>query len=476
MKNIIKILYVILILFMATSCEKYLDEPKPTDELSSTDIYSSRAGVDAYFSGIYQLFRTQYAYGDPADGGTTDVGGIYSMYFARSMKGNDVIQKQSWFMWDYDHTNREPTYRRVSVTWQYLYEMVKHANTIIREVAASELGDVDKAELTAQAKALRAFLYFQLGLDYQIYYNPTADAPPIYNENDVDFKGMSTMQELFTFILADLNAAIPDIPTNRLGKSYINLNVANGFKARVLMYMGQDWDQVQIAANAAYGGNTSAVLDAANYGSGFDDIENAEWIWGHDQQEDQSNYYYCAPHSFTDHDAVYTATFFNTNFVSMFSATDVRNTFQNIYGGSSTDWFQYVTTKFTFTFEADIPLMRTPEMILIEAEAMYHQGNEAGAHDLLFELQSNRDVNAVLSTNTGNDLFEEILIERRKELYAEMGVEWFDAKRLNRGIVRDGNHRVFIDLDANDIRFMLKIPQAEIDANDLIDESVNSNR
>ena len=29
-------------------------------------------------------------------------------------------------------------------------------------------------------------------------------------------------------------------------------------------------------------------------------------------------------------------------------------------------------------------------------------------------------------------LIEEILIERRKELYGEMGVEWFDAKRLRR--------------------------------------------
>jgi glycerophosphoryl diester phosphodiesterase len=33
-------------------------------------------------------------------------------------------------------------------------------------------------------------------------------------------------------------------------------------------------------------------------------------------------------------------------------------------------------------------------------------------------------------------LLEEILVERRKELYLEIGVEWFDAKRLRRGITR----------------------------------------
>ena len=120
--------------------------------------------------------------------------------------------------------------------------------------------------------------------------------------------------------------------------------------------------------------------------------------------------------------------------------------------------------------------MRTPEMILIEAEAMYHQGQETEAHDLLFKLQSNRDPYAVKSAATGSALLEEILLERRKEMYGEFGVEWFDAKRLQRGIVRGANHRVVLTLDPNDKRFFLKIPQTEIDSNPNIDASVNDGR
>jgi hypothetical protein len=69
-------------------------------------------------------------------------------------------------------------------------------------------------------------------------------------------------------------------------------------------------------------------------------------------------------------------------------------------------------------------------------------------------------------------------VERRKELYGEIGVEWFDAKRLRRGITRTGNHRILAagSLTADDKKFFLKIPQAEIDANDFIDDSVNANR
>jgi hypothetical protein len=58
----------------------------------------------------------------------------------------------------------------------------------------------------------------------------------------------------------------------------------------------------------------------------------------------------------------------------------------------------------------------------------------------------------VKSNNTA--LLEEILVER-KELYLEIGVEWFDAKRLRRGITRTGNQRVkgAASLTADDKRF-----------------------
>jgi hypothetical protein len=117
-------------------------------------------------------------------------------------------------------------------------------------------------------------------------------------------------------------------------------------------------------------------------------------------------------------------------------------------------------------------------MLLIEIEAKARLGNENEAASLLLQLQQNRDPNAQASGNTGNALIEEILVERRKELYGELGVGWFDAKRLRRGITRTGNHRVGspANLLPDDKKFFLKIPQKEIDSNEYIDDSVNSNR
>lgn len=462
-----------------TGCSnEFLEEPAPTEQVSEDVIFGSRAGVEAYLSGIHRRARGQFT--------STDAAGINSLYFARSVKGNDIIQANNWFGFDYDNDNREPTYRRTVFSWQFPYYVINQANTLINGVEASTiLSEQDKAELAAQGKVLRAFYYFQLSLEFQqtYYLDPSAPAPPIYLELSLEGKPMSTMQEMYDLILSDLESAVEVLPSSRLGKSYINDKVAYGLLARVYQVMAGNvagssyWQKAEEAANAAYGGNVAAALAPARYGEGFDDISNPEWIWGMPQSGDQSNYYWNAPSAFSDHNApAYYATYVNATFVEEFSETDVRNTFVNLYNHPSGDWREYVTTKFTFAFDSDIVIMRTAEMILIESEALYWQGNVVDAHDLLYALQVNRDPNAVKSSNSGQALLEEILLERRKELYMEMGVEWFDAKRLSRGIARDAHHRIVKTLEPNDKRFYLKVPQAEIDANDAIDDSVNANR
>ena len=236
------------------------------------------------------------------------------------------------------------------------------------------------------------------------------------------------------------------------------------------------WEKAEKAARDA---RQNYSLNASEYTNGFIDFNASEWIWAMPQSDDQTSYYYGAPHSQADHSVIsYRGTFFNVNFVNLFSPSDVRNLFTNFYKVSDNDYRARVTSKFSFAdFSYDMPIIRSPEMMLIEAEASARQDNNEDAARILYELQLNRDPNAIQSGNTGSDLIEEILVERRKELYAEIGVEWFDAKRLRRGIPRDGNHRLLnSDLEPDDLKFFLKIPEDEIDANKQIDKSINKNR
>ncbi|NRT11408.1 RagB/SusD family nutrient uptake outer membrane protein [Flavobacterium sp. 14A] len=476
MKNIfIKIFIAFMALFMTVSCsEEFLDEPTPTDTVSPEVVFGSRAGVEAFISGIMRRFRGQYD--------STDSAGLNSIFYARTLKGNDIIQSSTWFRDDYANSNREPSYRRTRFTWNYCYYMINQANSLIAGVETSELSDADKKEFSAYGYALRGFFYHQLVLEFSTAYSLDKNfpAPPIYTESVAEGKAMTTVDEVYKQIVSDLTLAVDGLTADRLGKSYINKNVAQGILAQVYQVMG-NWQGAADAAKAAYGGNIATTLNL-DYAKGFDDISNSEWIWGSAQSTDQSNYYWNAPASMADHFTTsYSATFINRNFVDLFSATDIRRVFVKKSAAITdlNDYRYWITRKFTFTFAGDNAIMRTAEMILIEAEAKARiPGKEAEAHTLLYYLQSQRDVNAVKSTNTGTALIEEILLERRKELYAEIGVEWFDAKRLQRAITRTGNHRVgaSASLLANDKKFYLKVPQPEIDANLLIDDSVNENR
>jgi hypothetical protein len=240
-----------------------------------------------------------------------------------------------------------------------------------------------------------------------------------------------------------------------------------------------NWSEAEIAANKARIGYN---LNSSDYSNGFIRIEDEEWIWGIPQTFDQTISINTAPHSFTDNSNKigYGEAFWNEDFVNIFTETDVRNTFFDLFGLgiNSGSYKARASSKFKLTFDPDIPLMRSPEMLLIEVEAKARQGKYSEAATLLFILQKNRDPNFVASGKTGMELINEILVERRKELYGEIGVEWFDAKRLRKGITRTGNHRIKApgNLLPDDKKFFLKIPQSEIDANDNIDASVNNGR
>lgn len=481
-----------LLVFIATilfSCSKdFLEEPQNTAGLPESIVFSDKEIVQSFITGIYDRYKGQWdddltdddLPNNAGNNSSPDTGGLYAMYFARTVKGNDLIQAPSFFLFDYAHDNRAPTYRRTDFTWTFNYEIINYANVLIKGLAEStSLDDVSTKEFTAVAKAIRAFHYFQIALEFAPNYNNdrTVARIPIYTEPATgasEGNAPSPLSDVYDLILSDLKAAIPDLPEERLGKSYINKSVANGILARVLLVTQDDWNLAASSAKAAYGNDAASAVVSSNWANGFDELSDQDWLWGHFQNgTSESNFYWLSPHSMTDHIGDgYDATYINTNFRDMFSDTDVRKLFEDLYN-SSTPYREFVTTKFVFTFASDVPLMRKSEMVLIDAEAQYNLGNEPGARNLLFALQKERDPNATLSTNSGSALMDEILLERRKELYGEIGVEWFDAKRLRLPINRDPEHRVVVNVPVDSELFYLSIPQSEIDANPNMDASLN---
>lgn len=468
-------IYMLVILMVTASCSQgFLDDPQPSQQVSEDVIFGSADGVEAFISGIIREGRGQF------NGQATS--NLSSYYVSRIWKGDDMMFLGTGF-WkiDYDYTGRTADNYRPGFIWNFSYHMINQINNLINGVEASEaLSDSEKAYYSAKGKALRGYYYFQLALEFSKAYSvdPSFPAGPIYTEFTTEGKPMSTCEEMYDLIVDDLTFAVDNLTSDRLGKSYVNKQTAAGILARVYLTM-ENWSGAEAMANLAYDNDLAGSFAPELYGDGFIDINNPEWIWGYDQTPDQWVSAH-TPAAWTDilgsGLAPYKVGYMNVNFTNLFSATDVRNLFV-INNANVNNVRHMTTTKFLFDKEnLDYPILRKPEMVLTEAEAKFRQGDEDGAHDLLFYVQQNRDPSAVKSTNTGADLEEEILLERRKELYGEIGVEWFDAKRLQRGITRTSNHLVVLTIAPNDIQFVMQVPESETDANENIDASVNDNR
>lgn len=460
-KNRLLPVFLISTLAVAGCSKKYLDEPKPSASVASTDVFATETGVRAFLSGIYRVLRVQYG------GSSTDVWGIASVNLEREAKGLDLIVNGNWYNFDYNHDNREPTYRRTSFTWTFFYDFVNQANVLIEGVSTSSLSAVQKTAFTAEARAIRAWCFFELVREYAHAYaeNPEGPGIPIYltpANSESQGNPRSKVSEVYAQIISDLTFAAANLGTTRQLNDVINKNVANGILARVYQEKG-DWANAKAAAQAARSGYN---LTATDYNTAFTSINKAEVIWGFPQSADQT-IYYGTPSAFWGSTGTgYFNFFMDSNFVKLFTATDVRA--KTFYTTASTDYRKWRSNKFgtTTNFADHIIMMRAAEMYLIEAEAKANL-NEADAGDFLYVLQKNRDASAVKSGNTGAALINEILIERRKELYGEIGVGFLDIKRLQLPLVRSTGHPVTgrLNLPAKSPVLTLKIPQAEFDAN-----------
>ncbi|KAA3438161.1 RagB/SusD family nutrient uptake outer membrane protein [Rufibacter hautae] len=460
------------------ACQDDFLETVPSNAASYEQAFSSPAAVEAALTGIYRLMRDA-----PVNSGSTanhDSYGIPHFNETWDVMGQDLMANTSWFVFQYELDNKLPTYRGTYMLWATNYNMITNANNIIANAAkVPNITEEQRIAFEAEARALRAFGYFNLARTYQHTYlkDPNALAVPLVLEQttiDTEGKPRATLQEVYTQVLEDLSIAERDLPVSRVAKSRVNKNVAQGLLARVYLEMGQ-WQQ---AADFAVKAREGYPLMSANqWKEGFNNYANGEWIWGLAQSADQQVAF---ASFFSTMDGRYTLdekgnrTYVrrgynniraNDLFVALFDPADVRREFQEAAGVTNSN--RYTVTKFKDLpdLSGDFVLMRSAEMYLIEAEAKAHLGQDVDAQQLVFQLRQQRFTNpaaVVKPTTTGAELVDEIWVERRKELYGE-GFGLMDIKRLQKPLVREGNHTAVLGTTpANSDLFIYMFPQLEI--------------
>lgn len=483
---------VVMVLTMG-SCKKEYLETAPTNNIDNGAVFTTTANARAALNGIHRSLYIQYSRQEEGGQGAVNLNIDYM--------GEDIVNTISTTAYGVHKwvTHRSATTLNNAFIYVFYYRIIANANAIIDNIDNAEGPEADKKAIKAEALTYRAWAHFVLvqvyGKRYDAAGNNTQAGVPVMISSIPASGGnpRASVEEVYAQINKDIDAAIAsfDGATPRSLKSHFNVNVAQGIKARVALTQGK-WDVAAASALAARTGQT--LMTNADYLTGFSNINNTEWMWGSMQQEDQTTYFY----SFFAYMGTYSSSANRSNpkrinsvLYNQISATDVRkklwdptgtNTaFIVPAGGVRATYMQNKFKNAGATSVGDVPNMRVGEMFLIEAEARVRMGIAgdavafANAQQVLYTLAVNRDPNYVLSVHTGTALLDEILIQRRAELWGE-GFRFFDLKRMNLSLDRTGGNATVaisgvLTVPAGGPEWQWALPQDEINSNPAIGDA-----
>ena len=523
---ILRFVLIFTLILGLSSCEEDFLQTIPTDAVSNDIAMGSVDNMMLAMNGIHRAMYAQNGYISAYAGQqfmipTAEYGASDAMH---STVGNGW--HRSRIQWEM-HTSA--TRSDVSYSWFIYYNIIGSVNNIINAADELTMSD-DLHNVLGQAYTYRAWAHFQLVQFFAKAYmigNPATDpGVPIMTATEPPYQGKArnTVQEVYDQIIDDLDEALIHFAdaSDRVDLSHLNVDVANGVAARVHLTIG-NWSQAASHANAAR--QDYELMSESEFKSGFNNWDNPEWIWGSKMIQDQTSYYYSyfyyCSNNFNGSQNRSNPKFMNQLLYDQIPDTDYRkdlvlanapNTFYDwdtgpnsgrypseaafddsvavyrtiVNNSSRHNMVPYMHIKLLQSNgptidPMDVIHMRAAEMYLIEAEALARTGTQdAQAQSVLFDLVSERDAGYVMSTNTGQDLIDEILLQRRIELFFE-GFRWFDMLRNDEVLDLAGTGAdpdlyltgMYQDRPSVNPRWVFLIPQREIDANPNIEQNVH---
>lgn len=509
MKSLFKYMFAGLLAgTVLSSCSSDQLETQPTTSMSGASLMDNGNAALVPLNGIYRML---YTAGWSTGGNTHQCHGITAWTLCAEVMGEDHImadQGNGWYWNDaiYNVKSRyTSTAWRSYDLWNAYYTLISNANYIL----AAEETMKDGATVTAnsalgQAYAIRAYSYFMLAQNFARTYKGHESEPccPIYTEpTSADTKGQprSTVQQVYDLIKSDINKAVELLANancDRQHISHIDYSVACGIQARIALVM-EDWATAKTAAHNAIKSSGKNILPVADF-IGVNDVKKGNVMWGAEIITDQVGMYA----SFFSHMDADMGAYgesarkqINKLLYAKMNPTDTRQAWWNPQDANNkSNGYQQEKFKFSDyqTWLGDYIFMRIEEMYLIaaEAECRLNQENEAKAD--LMELMSKRDTGYTCNkTGTAlgkttcewtGSLLEEILIQRRIELWGEAG-RVFDIKRCKQGFVRTAEMgwptKAMLDGrptdDPENYMWVLTIPQTEFDGNENMDGEKDQN-
>lgn len=363
----------------------------------------------------------------------------------------------------------------VGYLWKKGYVIVINANTILNYVPElkkkypNNVGEIMRIE--GQALFLRALAHFDLVLCYAQPYGYSAGAshPGIPVAKTVvganESVGRTSVADVYDRIVSDLREAMRLLGDMSGDTDYVTGIAAEALLARACLYMGE-YSEAEI-----YAGNVMERIRLTPY-DGYQAMFTGEEKGSEAIFSLTGKYAGQRMRSFFDYeDPAYVP---SPEFVRSFGEKDIRAGLLASPAGDAA-CMKYYDLKNASPVERyyRIHVLRGSEMYLVRAEARCMTGNlEGAAEDLkaLLARAENISVEEITESEVPQSdkdgLMERIKEERKKELCYE-GHRFFDIARWGDDLRRpESTNSSVRTLEYPDYRFVLPIPQIEMDVNE----------
>ena len=443
------------------------------------------------------MFMKEYMPTSPGINKHNDFGYPSIMMFTDA-NGIDVVSDHNAYNFNknnLDFSDRQLNSDESVILWQTLYKQIDFANKVVASVNTNTSDPLAKFYL-AQGLSVRAFSYWVLAQLYQFNYKGNESKPCVPLITDLnshlvkaDASNRSTVNEVYTQIMNDLNKAILLLEIEHETKNYINKDVAYGLRARVNLTM-QNWtDAASDASNAILNSKASPGFYFYPNKPSFWNANEENWMWGIIISETDEvvtsgivnwishmgslNYGYA---NFSGGKQI------NKSLFESIPNSDARKGWwldenlnsdhlNNEYKSwiNSKNYSAFTQVKFgpymdiigTAMNANDIPLMRIEEMYLIKAEAEAMSVSN-GLSTLVDFIRKHRDFDYSFSSSSPKEIQDEVHRQRRIELWGE-GLSWFDIMRLRKPVDRRGagfpNPNMVLNIAPDDPILLWPIPE-----------------
>lgn len=403
-----------------SACSQFIKIDDPIDRIATNAVFKDEATATSAVMGLYAKMLINSP--TITSGATTIYAGLSadellytgSALSFRAFLDNQVTEEEGIIANNF---------------WRFGYEYIYHANICIENLNNSVINNEVKDQLLGEVYTLRAFCYWYLT-------NLFGDVPLLltsdYEENST--VGRTPYADVLEQIVSDLDLAYGLLNEQYYGENRERINkwTAAAFLARAYLYL----EKYDLAAQYA-----TEVIDQENYVLEDDLnavflISSSEVIW---RLVERTNLFR-APAE--------TASFIpvpllptsrpqcpiSENLLDAFENNDQRLTnwtaSKTVLGTVFTYPFKFKNRNGAILVESLIPI-RLAELFLVRSEAYLNLDRYTESLNDLNRIRNRAGLENLVSMDP-SILAENILQERRIELFAEWGHRWFDLKRTGK--------------------------------------------